>query len=262
MNEELPSLEVDRVVLSRGGRTVLRDVSLVAAPGQILGVLGRNGAGKTTLLRALAGLQVPDQGEIRLGRRNLTALDRRERARLVTYVEQMGAGAWPIAARDLVALGRLPHRPWPAQLNRQDEVSIERALLACDALQFADRPIDTLSSGERSRVLLARALAGEPSVLLADEPVATVDPAHQLGLMRMLRQAAALGMVIVVVLHDLPLAARFCDRLALLSDGVLLARGTPQEVLVARHLASGFGIEALSGHHDGESFVLPWRELP
>src|SRR6185369_16466628 len=127
-----------------------------------------------------------------------------------------------------------------------------RAMAATDAAAFDARSIDMLSSGERARVLLARALAGEPQVLLADEPVAALDPAHQLGVMRMLRTQAQAGMAVVVVLHDLSLAARFCHRLALLADGAMLAVGTPQEVLSDANLAQGFGIAAVKGAEQGE----------
>jgi len=244
---------------------VLRDVSLRVAPGQVLGILGRNGAGKTTLLRALAGLQPVAAGEVMVEGQPLASLERRERARRIAYLEQGGAGAWPVRARDLVALGRLPHHaPYPFGARKfaaADEAAIDRALLATDAAAFAERSIDTLSSGERARVLLARALAGEPRALLADEPVAALDPGHQLGVMRMLRTQASEGMVIVVVLHDLSLAVRFCDRLALLSEGSLLAIGASREVLTEQLLAQAFGIAALRGTSDGEAFIVPWREL-
>ncbi|MEO8557598.1 MAG: ABC transporter ATP-binding protein [Rhodospirillales bacterium] len=258
-------LAADRVTIARGQRVVLRDVSLGIKAGQVLGILGRNGAGKTTLLRALAGLQSIQSGAVTFDGTKLTDMPPRQRAQRIAYLEQSGSGAWPIASRDLVALGRLPHRPlYPlgsAKLNKQDEGAIDRALAATDATDFAIRSIDALSSGERARVLLARALAGEPKVLLADEPVAALDPGHQLGVMHMLRNQAQAGMAVVVVLHNLALAARFCQRLALLVDGALLAIGAPQEVLSDANLAQGFGIAALSGTAQGEHYVLPWRAL-
>ena len=255
------TLGARRITLSRGPRVVLRELSLTVRPGQVLGILGRNGAGKTTLLRALAGLQGVDSGDIVLDGKSLYEMDRRARAKRIGYLEQSGTSAWPISARDLVALGRLPHRPWPSRLDQHDHAAIERALAATDAVAFADRAVDTLSSGERARVLLARVLAGEPSVLLADEPAASLDPAHQLRVMSLLRTVAAKGMLVVVVLHDLSLAARFCDRLALLAEGALLIEGAPQEVLVDRYLAQGFGIVAIDGVHENQRFVLPWREV-
>jgi iron complex transport system ATP-binding protein len=208
----------------------------------------------------MAGLQALAGGALRLDGVELATLDRRARARRIAYLEQSGAGAWPIAARDLVALGRLPHRAWPARLEAEDLAAIAAALAATDAAQFADRPINALSSGERARVLLARALAGQPQVLLADEPVAALDPGHQLGVMGMLRRQAIGGMAVVVVLHDLALAARFCDRLALLGEGGLLASGVPPDVLSDALLARAFAIRALRGTQDGEAWVLPWRE--
>lgn len=254
-------LSVEQVSVVRDGRAVLREVSLDVMPGQVLGIIGRNGAGKTTLLRAMAGLQALASGTIRLNGIELAALDRRVRAQRLAYLEQSGAGAWPIASRDLVALGRLPYRAWPARPDLDDGAAITAALTASDAMQFADRPIDTLSSGERARVLLARALAGQPQVLLADEPVAALDPGHQLGVMGMLRRQAAAGMAVVVVLHDLALAARFCDRLALLGESGLLAAGLPADVMSDALLARAFAIRALRGTQDAESWVLPWREV-
>ncbi len=254
-------IAVENISVTRGARMVLREVSLAIHKREVLGIIGRNGAGKTTLLRVLAGLQEIDSGTIKLDGVSLVELPRRQRAQRIAYLEQGGSGAWPIAARDLVALGRLPHRPWPVKLDEHDFNAITRALAATDASAFAQRSIDALSSGERARVLLARALAGDPAVLLADEPVAALDPGHQLGVMRMLRAQASSGMAVVVVLHDLALAARFCDRLALLGDGALLATGTPSQVLSDDLLARGFGITGMRGSNHGENYVLPWSEL-
>ena len=157
----------------------------------------------------------------------------------------------------LIALGRLPHRsPWAAPSDA-DRLAVSRALEACDVARFRDRPVTQLSGGERSRVLLARALAGEPEILLADEPGAGLDPGHQLDVMARLRERAATGAGVVIVMHDLTLAARFCDRLALLFEARIAAEGDAAAVLSAEQLARCYGVRAYRGTADGTTIVVP-----
>jgi len=247
---------------SLGGREVLRGVDLQLAGGELLGLIGPNGAGKTSLLRALAGLLRIDAGEVELDGQPLGQLDDRQRARRLAYLAQGGEAHWPLTAERLVALGRLPHlagwqRPGPA-----DAAAVQAALRAADAWQFRARRVDSLSGGERLRVLLARALAGEPQLLLADEPVAALDPAHQIGVMGLLRERARGQRGGVVVLHDLTLAARYCDRLLLLDRGTVVAEGRPREVLTEECLAAVYGVHACIGHSaDGGLYVLPWKTV-
>jgi iron complex transport system ATP-binding protein len=167
--------------------------------------------------------------------------------------------AWPVPVRDVVSLGRLPFRKPFAALTATDREAITRALAAADVASLASRRVTTLSAGERTRVLFARALAGETPVLLADEPVAALDPYHQLQAMELLRACAARGTAVLAVLHDLSLAARFCDRLVVLADGAVRAQGPAETVARDPVLAETFAVEALVGSHDGAPYVLPWR---
>ncbi len=255
------TLAADRVTLRLGGRAVLDGVSLVAAPGALVGLIGPNAAGKTSLVRLLAGLAVPDAGRVTLDGRPLSALGPVARARAVAYLEQDAVCHWPLAVRRLVALGRLPWlgpfaRPGPA-----DAAAIDRALADAEIAPLADRPVTTLSGGERARVFLARALAGVPRVLLADEPVASLDPYHQMKVMELLRAQAARGGAVVAVLHDLTLAARFCDRLVLLDRGRVVAEGAPPAVLTAETLARVYGVAAAFGADADGPYVVPRRRL-
>jgi iron complex transport system ATP-binding protein len=247
--------------LRRGAHGILNGIGISVAGGEIVGLIGPNGAGKTTLLRALALLASLDDGSVTLDDARLDSLGAPERARRIAYVEQSGTAAWPVSVAALVGLGRLPHGRGLHRQSTADEEAVLAALRAtgCDAL--ADRSIDTLSSGERSRVLLARALAGKPQILLLDEPVAALDPAQQLAVMELLQRLAGDGMGIIAVLHDLSLASRFCHRLVLMRQGQVLAEGTPETVLHDEHLARAFAIQPLRGAADGQTYVLPWRRL-
>lgn len=237
-------LAAENLSVALGGRDILRGVSLHLGRGEVLGLLGANGAGKTTLLRALAGLLPVKAGAVLWQQRPLSAIPTRERAQQLAYLAQSRECHWPLSVSDLVALGRLPFRaPW-AELRDSDSAAIEQAMRDAGVSQLAPQALTALSGGERARALLARALACMPAALLADEPTAGLDPAHQLNVMRILRARAAQGAAVLVVLHDLSLAARFCDRLLLLHDGRVLARGAPAEVLTPAHLAQSYGIAA------------------
>jgi iron complex transport system ATP-binding protein len=250
-------LRASAVSVSLGDTQVLAELDLGIVAGEIVGLIGPNGAGKTTLLRAMAGLLPLDGGEIRVQDRPLQGIDRTILAQTLAYLPQGGDSYWALTVEALVMLGRLPHRgPWRAPSDA-DRAAVRRALDACDVAQFRGRPTTHLSGGERTRVLLARALAGVPKVLLADEPVAGLDPGHQLDVMEKLRDLAAAGAGVVVVMHDLTLAARFCSRLALLHDKRIAAEGTPAAVLSPDTLARCYGIRAYHGTSNGNTIVVP-----
>lgn len=250
-------LSVRGVSITLGITQVLAEVRFAVTAGEVVGLIGPNGAGKTTLLRAMAGLLPLDSGEIRFDARPLRDIERKELARKLAYLPQGGESHWAVTVETLVMMGRLPHMgPWRSA-SEVDRAAVARALEACDVGQFVSRPVTNLSGGERARVLLARALAVEPMVLLADEPVAGLDPAHQLDVMQRLCDLAVSGAGIVVVMHDLTLASRFCHRLALLHRKRIAAEGSPGTVLSPENLARCYGIRAHYGSVNGHSFVVP-----
>lgn len=242
-----------------GGKPVLNGIDMELRPGEVLGIVGPNGAGKTTLLRMLAGLLAPAQGSVRYDGATAREIGRRNFARRVAFLAQDGMAAWSLSVQALVGLGRLPHRRPFAGPGVADRAAISRAMVLCDIAAFAGRGVGTLSGGERRRVLLARALAVEAPYLLADEPLAGLDPGHQLETLRLFRMISAGGTGVAVVLHDLSLAVRFCDRLLLIDHGKAVAQGAPTVVLDDARLASVFNISVARGHHDGEPFLLPWQ---
>ena len=213
----------------------LGGISASLSPGSITAICGPNGAGKSTLLQCLAGLLVPDAGEVRLDGAPLP--HGRERARRIGYLPQVGEVAWDLSVANLAALGRLPY-------GDRGEAPVAAALAALDLAALADRPVSTLSGGERARALLARVLAGEPEWILADEPLAALDLAHQLALLAHLRAAARAGAGVVLVLHDLALAMNHADRVLVLDEGRLAAQGAPEEALAAEVIAGVWGVPA------------------
>ncbi len=253
----MTALAASNLTVALDGTDILWDVSLAAGSREIIGVIGPNGAGKTTLLRALIGAIPHRAGAVTLDGRALTELPPRERARRIAYLGQDEAAQWAITAETLVGLGRLPHRPSWRGPDAADREAVLGALRACDASPFAARPVNRLSGGERTRVLLARALAVEAEFLLADEPIAGLDPAHGLQVMDVLAARAAAGLGLIVTLHDLTMAARYCQRLVLLDQGRIAASGPPAEVLSARNLARHYGIAAHAGTAGGKPFLVP-----
>lgn len=236
------TLDSRNLTLALDGATVVRDVSLSLAPGEMTALVGPNGAGKSTLLRALAGLLAPADGAVMLDDAPLTQLTPAQRARRIAWLPQEARAHWPMTVRRLVALGRLPHLDAFHRPQGADRDAIDRALAQTDSLQFADRPVGHLSAGERARVFLARALATDAPVLLTDEPVAALDPDHQFRVMELLSAQAAAGRTVLVVLHDLTLAVRFCPRIVMLHQGRLLADGVSDDVLTDARLADSYGI--------------------
>ncbi len=252
-------LSVEAVKVRLRGQPVIREVSARFERGRVTALLGPNGAGKSTLLGCLAGLRHPDAGRVCLDDIDVTTLDRRVRARRIGLLPQSDEVHWDIEVAALVALGRFPHRArWGESTD--DKRAVLRAMAATDVTQLANRNVRRLSGGERSRVLLARVLAGEPEWLLADEPLASLDPAHQLDVLEQLRAVAARGAGVVVVLHDLGHAARVADDVVLLREGRVVAQGTRDEVMAARQLRETFGVDVHIGRAiEGDRFVVPLR---
>jgi len=231
------ALELRGVSVRRGERTILSDISLDIAPGEMLGVVGPNGAGKTTLLRAAIGLQPLSAGEVRLNGRTLASLGGSERAAIAGYLPQERRVAWNMPARDIAALGA-------ASLAPREGLAIAEACLAeLEVGWLAGRGVLDMSGGERARVLLARLLATRARLLVADEPAAGLDPEAQLLILERLRRRAADGVAVIVTSHDLTVAARACDRLAVLHEGRLVALATPLEALSPRVLAEVFALD-------------------
>ncbi|MBF9033062.1 ATP-binding cassette domain-containing protein [Rhodobacterales bacterium HKCCE2091] len=231
-------LRVQNLSARRGLRAVLDRVGFTVEPGEVVGLVGRNGAGKTTLLRAALGL-LPASGES-----SLAAMPPAARARHAAWMPQSREIAWPVTVETLVMLGRIPHLAAGARPGDADRAAVAAALRRMDLDDLAHRPATELSGGEQARALIARVLAQDTPLILADEPVAGLDPGHQMAAMEEFRRLAAEGRAVVVSLHDLGLAVRHCSRLLLLHDGRIAADGPPRAVLTADNLARAFGIAA------------------
>jgi iron complex transport system ATP-binding protein len=253
----MTDLVADEVRLTLGGRRVLDDVSFAFRLGRVTALLGANGAGKSSLLACLAALRRPDSGAARLGGTDVQALDRWVRARAIGLLPQAADVHWDIDVQTLVGLGRFAHRGrWGD--SQADRDAVAAALAATDMTGFATRGVERLSGGERGRALLARVLAGEPDWLLADEPLASLDPAHQLDVLARLRGVAHSGRGVVLVLHDLHLAARVADDAVLLKDGRVVASGAADDVLTAPAIAEAYGIDVEIGRTpQGHRYILP-----
>jgi iron complex transport system ATP-binding protein len=240
-------LALSGLTVLRGDCPVVDSVSLAVETHEIVGLVGPNGAGKTTLMRGALGL-LPARGTSSLAR-----LTPRERARHAAWMPQSREIAWPVTVETLVTLGRIPHLP----ASPRDRDAVEAALARLDLAAFRDRDSTELSGGEQARVLLARVLAQETPLILADEPIAGLDPAHQIATMETFRDLAREGRGIVVSLHDLGLAARYCTRLLLMDRGRLAADGQPAEVLSEENLRTIFGVRArFEETEDGTVFQL------
>lgn len=239
-----PALRVDSLVVDRGGRRVLDDVSVRARGGDVVGLVGPNGAGKTTLLRACTGAVGTESGEVRLAGADAATLSARETARRVASVPQEPSLDFEFPVREAVAMGRTAHVSRFGRRGPEDHTAVDRAMERASVFDLADRSVTAISGGERARVLLARALAQDTPLLFLDEPTANLDVNHQVRTLSLVRELAADGRAVVASIHDLDLAARFCDSLVLLADGRVRAAGTPEAVLTPKALADAFCVDA------------------
>ena len=251
-------LALDGVGVSLGGQPVVRNVSARFGRGRLVSLAGPNGVGKTTLLRAIAGL-VPHAGRIALDGQEVGTLSPRQRARGFAYLPQGHAAYWPLPVRDIVALGRTPHGAMdPARLPAADAAAVTRVMHATGVHDLADRPVTLLSGGERARVALARVLAVEAPVILADEPTAALDPRYQIEVMALLAAAAQDGALVIAVTHDLGLAARYADEVLVMAHGAVAAHGPPDAALSPEVLRDVFGVAAFRAEHAGRPVLVPW----
>jgi iron complex transport system ATP-binding protein len=238
-------LAVEKLGFAFGDHQVLNEVSFELRDGELLGLIGPNGAGKSTLLACLHGAQQPARGTVSLNGSDLHDLMRKTIAQQIAVVPQRCDVPFPVSVASFVELGRYAHSSWLRGPSAADKAAVAVALDTLGLQAFANRPIDELSGGEFRRVLIAQALAQQPSIILFDEPVQQLDLLHQIEVMEFARSFAhAEGKAGVVVLHELGLAARYCDRLALLHDGRITAIGSAEDVLRPEHLETAYGIRA------------------
>ncbi len=254
-------LRADQLSVSIAGNTIVSSTSFAVGKGELVALIGPNGAGKTTLLKAMVGLVKTESGKVYYDDVEIGFNQQHRLARSIAYLEQNSRSYWSLTVENIVMLGRLPHLGRWQKPSATDREHVTHAMEVCDVSQFSKRVVTTLSGGEQARVMLARAFATNPRILLADEPVAGLDPAHQLDVMERLRELADGGTGIVVVMHDLTLASRYCDRMTLLFEGRVAAEGPSETVLSEQHLAKVYGIEAIYQQSDHGQFVIPVKRL-
>ena len=251
-------LTAENINLQYQGRAILSSLNIAINEGELVGLIGPNGAGKTSLLRILANLQQADSGELKLNQQLLSAIDQKSFAQTIGYMAQGAPVHWPLEVTRLVELGRLPHQsPW-SRISDHDRAIVQQAMELAEVTHLAGRIVSTLSGGERLRVLIARMFATEPKIILADEPIASLDPYHQIHTMELFRQHCERGGSAVVVMHDLNTAARFCHRLVLLHQGVIVSDGSPKAVLNPAQLQQVYGIKVdILEHGNNGLTVIP-----
>ena len=262
MGVALMRLDANDMTFRVKGCAVIDGVSCHVAPGELVGLIGPNGAGKSTLLKSIVGLLPHAEGTVLLDGRPIAALSDRERARTLAYLPQERHVEWGLDGRSVVMLGRYPHRRGFGGPSRACRQAVEDALAEVGAGGLADRPFSVMSGGERARILLARALCLGAPLLLADEPITALDPYHQIQVMTLLKRAAARGMGVLVVMHDLTLASRFMDRLILMDGGCVVAEGPPHAVLTPANMTSVYRVSTVFAGDEGHRAIVPWDPLP
>ncbi|HSC75007.1 MAG TPA: ABC transporter ATP-binding protein [Pseudomonadales bacterium] len=239
---------------------IVRNIDVAVHEGELVGLIGPNGVGKSTLLRLLCGIEPPTHGTVQWQEKNLSDISMENRAKMLGYLAQGARAQWPVSVERVVELGRLPFQHLWQRNTPADRDAVEQAMQMTEITAYRNRIATTLSGGEQTLVMLARIFATQPQLIFADEPVATLDPYHQLHVMELLRSHAKNKNAGVVVLHDLELAARFCDRLYLFQHGTIFASGTPTEVLTRDNLRAVYGIESrINCSEDGINVTLVKR---
>jgi iron complex transport system ATP-binding protein len=242
-------IDVQDLTVRRGDEVVLDGVGAALETGECVGLVGPNGAGKTTLLQCINGALSPDRGAVSVGGDDVASLSAAERGRRVATVPQHPTIPFDYDVETVVAMGRTPHLGRFDRVDANDRDAVQAALERTDTADFAERSITTLSGGERQRVLIARALAQQPAALLLDEPTSSLDVDHQQRCLELAREVVDDGRAVLMAIHDLDLAARFCDRLFLLADGDVVARGPPADVLTPTTVERAFGVDAAVEPH-------------
>ncbi|MBH97924.1 MAG: ABC transporter [Rhodospirillaceae bacterium] len=254
-------LELSKVTIEVRHQKVVNELSLSLRQGELVGLIGPNGAGKTTLLKAIIGAKKRKSGEISLDGTSLSNLSKIERAKIISYLSQERHIELQLQARAIVMLGRFPHQSAFSQPSMDCERAVDHALDSVNATKFATRNLKSLSGGERALILLARTLAVEAPLMLADEPISELDPYHQIHVMEILKAKAAEGVGILVVLHDLTMAAHFMDRLILINHGSIVAEGSPEKVLTQRNLETVYKISPREKVFSNNPSTFPWKTI-
>lgn len=251
---------IQDIRFSYGSYSVLKGVTMEVAPGQVLSIVGPNGSGKSTLLRCLARVLKPQGGAVFLDGREAARISSRELARLLGYVPQAAGEVFPFTVLETVLMGRKPHLNWG--VAQKDLAVVAQVVQFMGLAEMAQRQMDQLSGGQKQKVFIARALAQEPQVFLFDEPTSSLDIRHQLEVLELVRELACQQRrQVVMVLHDLNLAARFSDRMVMLKDGLIFAAGRPGDVLTAENVGAVYGVEASIADSAMGPYVLPLRPI-
>lgn len=255
------SLECTNLNWKIKSKPILRDINLTLRPNEVLGIIGPNGAGKSSLLKVLAGVIKPDSGSLKLQGDYYHNVKTRRFSELVGYLEQNSSVHWPLQVRKVIELGRIPYQGFSQKLSDEDQQAIEAAIAATGIAPLLNRVITTLSEGERMLVAICRILSTQSQIILADEPVAALDPYHQLLILELLQGLAQQqkNFSVVVVLHDLSLAARFCDRLLLLHQGSIVSSGAIEQVLTPAILGRYYKVHTDIDYH--KQVVLPLSRI-
>ena len=245
----------------RDAREILHGLDVTFQAGTLTAVVGPNGAGKSTLLRALSGIASDISGEINISGTPIGNIGANRLARTVAYLPQDHHVSWPVAVRNVVALGRMPYVSSLSTLRAKDADRVDDAMQAMAVGHLGERPVTSLSGGELARVLVARLLAQDTEILLADEPAAGLDPAHGLALFEHFKRLSGRGCLVVVAMHDLSFAYRFCDQVLLLKEGRVVAFGATRDVLTRAQVAAAYGVDAAIGEVEGVPAVVPIKAL-
>ena len=254
-------LVLDGLTVRRGKRTVVETASASFAAGRLTAIIGPNGAGKSSLIEAAAGLLPPAAGDVRLGGVSLSRFNRRELARRRAYLPQRASVEWPISVERVVALGLTPSMPTFGDISAKMRPAVERTLRECDLIELRERPVTELSGGELARAMLARAVVGDPDILIVDEPTAGLDPRHAIDTVRRLRARADAGCTVLLAIHDLDLALRHAHDVLALRDGRILAAGPVDRVMTERLLSRLFDIDARVSV-DGDGLAVRFLDTP